>query len=131
MMLPPIGHSGPSASQRASGATLESTWGLRASPSVPKVPPGTSGQSLITPATSVVPHGVSLENPLPMGLISMSERAFSVSLPALVPAGFQEKLEPQAFPLLHFQAMVPEVRTFFANLSGNPPSSKASGCYPD
>lgn len=121
-MWPSLSQSGPTACQLASGASLGTAGAsghlLQA---VPRVPPGTSGQSSITPATSVVPRGVNLEDPSVMGLISTVGRAFTVSLRTgrswaargapLAPAGPPEELEPHT-PSSALQATVPEVGTF-------------------
>lgn len=64
----------------------------------------------------MVPRGISLEGSLLISPIAVLGRAFAVSLedwPASVPVLVSKELDPQAYPLLHLQAMVPEDRTFF------------------
>lgn len=132
-MWPSLSQSGPAACQLASGASVGTAGAsghlLQA---VPRVPPGTSGQSSITPATSG-PSWSKLRRPIGDGpdfhggksLRGLSGQASPGLLEALHwhLLGLRKSRSP-TLSLFCTSGNGPRSRDFFANLSGNPPSSR-------
>lgn len=108
----------------------------------PKAPQGTGGQGAITQATSPVPRGVSLEGPLPTGLMPpweepsrslwvCTERSPAAPGKASAPGGLRNSRGPRLSPFCAPRQWSQKPGLFLQTCVGiTPPSSKGIRSHP-